>query len=194
VSEPISLDTFIYQYQLEDVSICRNIIETSEKSSRWNNSLTVAGSHPFMRESESLQFSAEMPPSDHEKMLMFMQECVTHYTQEIPAAGDVVPFGLREGYTILKYKPDEAYHAFHSDQSYPDLINRHITLILYLNTIDEGGETEFKYQKLKVPPVAGRAIIFPAFWGYTHRSLPAVNQTRYVLNAFYGFLEGEINA
>ena len=121
-------------------------------------------------------------------MLAFMQECMTHYLEAIPSAADVPVFGLKEGYSILRYEPDQAYHAYHSDAGYPHLVARHVTTIVYLNTLEEGGDTEFKHQELKISPVAGRSIIFPAWWGYTHRSVPSPEK-RYVLNGFHSFLE-----
>lgn len=181
------LDPFISQYQIEDPSVCKTIIEGSELSKRWSKSQTVSGVDTYSRDSDSLNFLAEAPPVEHEPLLKFMQECVNHYCESIPAAGQVPTFGLREGYALLRYQPDQAYHAFHSDAGWPNLIYRHFTLCMFMNTV-ENGEMEFKHQKLKVKPVAGRAIIFPAFWGYTHRGLPSPD-TRYLLNAFYGFLE-----
>jgi anti-sigma factor ChrR (cupin superfamily) len=58
---------------------------------------------------------------------------------------------------------------------------------MFLNTIAEGGELEFPDQNLKIPAVEGRAVIFPAQWMYSHRSLPA-SSDRYVFNLFYGFM------
>ena len=181
------LDPFISQYQIEDPSVCQNVIEQSELSKRWNQSLTVGGVNKYSRDSDSLHFVAEAPPVEHEPILSFMQECVIHYTEAIPEANDTAPFGLGEGYTILRYKPGQAYHAFHSDAGWPELAYRHFTLCLYMNTVKDG-ETEFRKQGNKVKPVAGRAIIFPAVWGYAHRGLPSPDQ-RYILNAFYGFLK-----
>ena len=43
-------------------------------------------------------------------------------------------------------------------------------------------------QKLKVKPVEGRAVIFPAAWTHAHKSLPC-DVDRYVFNVFYGFMK-----
>ena len=187
---PKWVDPFICQYEMKDVSVCQKIIETTEQSTRWLPSTTVGGMNTMNRDSSHVQFSADMPPVEHEPMLMFMQECMSHYLEAIPAASDVPVFGLQEGYSILRYEPDQAYHAYHSDAGYPDLVARHLTTIIYLNTLLEGGDTEFKYQELKISPVVGRSIIFPAWWGYTHRSVPSPEK-RYVLNGFHSFLEGQ---
>ena len=94
---------------------------------------------------------------------------------------------MGEGYNVLRYKPGEAYHGLHSDAGWPLLVNRHLTFSMFLNTVPDGGELEFPEQELKINPVEGRAVIFPAAWMYAHRSLPATTD-RYVFNIFYGFL------
>ena len=82
------LDPFISQYQIEDPSVCQNIIKQNELSKRWNQSLTVGGVNKYSRDSDSLHFVAEAPPVEHEPILSFMQECVIHYTEAIPEAND----------------------------------------------------------------------------------------------------------
>ena len=96
-------------------------------------------------------------------------------------------FGMPEGYNVLRYKPGEAYHGVHSDHGWPNLAHRHLTFGMFLNTCPGGGELEFAEQGIKVAPVEGRAVIFPAAWTHAHRSLPATVD-RYVFNIFYGFL------
>ncbi len=188
---PEWLDHYVCQYQMADTTACKQTIERLENSQRWGQSNTSGGADRYSRDSDQIQFLAEFPAVEHEPILVFAQQCLNHYTSERKQAGETPPFGLREGYNILRYKPGEAYHAVHSDAGWPNLIHRHLTLCMYLNTIEEGGETEFPEQSLKVKPVAGKTVIFPASWIYPHRSLPT-DKTRFVFNVFYGFLEGGI--
>jgi hypothetical protein len=130
---------------------------------------------------------AESPAVEHEPILLFAQNCLNHYLKERKQAREVPQFGMPEGYNILRYKPDEAYHAVHSDAGWPDHANRHLTFSMFLNTVPSEGELEFPMQGIKVAPVEGRAVIFPAAWMYAHRSIPATVD-RYIFNVFYGFL------
>lgn len=184
---PVWLDTFICQYQMTDTTCCPESIFNANRSTRWNQSMTTGGTDLYSRDSDQLGFRAESPPVEHEPILAFAQECLDHYVKERKQAGAVPAFGMGEGYNVLRYKPGDAYHAVHSDAGWPNLANRHLTFGLFLNTIPTGGELEFPEQGVKVAPVEGRAVIFPAAWMYAHRSLPATVD-RYVFNVFYGFL------
>ena len=184
---PVWLDTFVCQYQMADTSCCPESILNANRSTRWNQSQTTGGSSLYERDSDQLHFMAESPPVEHEPILAFAQQSLDHYCEERKKAGDVPPFGLVEGYNVLRYKPCEAYHAVHSDAGWPTHNHRHLTCGMLLNTLPSGGELEFPEQSIKVAPVEGRAVIFPAAWMYAHRSLPATVD-RYVFNVFYGFL------
>ncbi len=189
-AEPIWVDPFICQYQMTDTSTCPEAIMNANRSSRWGQSGTMGGTNTYMRDSDQLHFLEASPPVEHEPILAFAQECLDHYVAEHKPANDVPPFGFAEGYNILRYKPGQAYHAVHADCG-AGMMNhlvgrRHLTFVMYLNTITEGGETEFPKQGIKAQPVEGRAVIFPSTWTHAHRSLPA-KVDRYLFNIFWGF-------
>ena len=187
MSEAEWIATHVCQYQMAETACCAETISRAEHSTRWGQSQTVGGADLYARDSNQLMFRAEGPPVEHEPILAFAQECLNHYIKERKQAGAVPQFGMPEGYNLLRYKPDEAYHAVHSDAGWPGLVHRHVTFGMFLNTVSEGGELEFPEHSLKIAPVEGRAVIFPANWTHAHRSLPATTD-RYVFNIFYGFL------
>ena len=173
---------------MTDTTCCPESILNANRSIRWNQSSTTGGTNLYERDSDQLAFRAESPPVEHEPILAFAQECMDHYVKERKQAGAVPAFGMGGGYNVLRYKTGEAYHAVHSDAGPGGpTASRHLTFTMFLNTVPTGGELEFPEQGIKVAPVEGRAMIFPAAWMYAHRSLPAPVD-RYVFNVFHGFL------
>lgn len=69
-----------------------------------------------------------------------------------------------EGLQILRYGPGAEYKAHHDyfEPASPALQKgqRVATVIMYLNDVEEGGETEFPVLGLQIPPVAGSALYF----------------------------------
>ena len=188
--DPVWVSPFICQYQMADMDCCEESILNANRSGRWNQSLTTGGMDLYSRDSDQLYFSADAPQIEHENIIMFAQNCLEHYIKERKNAGAQPYFGMPEGYSILRYKPGEAYHAAHSDAGWPNLVHRHLTFGMFLNTVKKGGELEFVQQELKVKPVEGRAVIFPAAWTHAHKSLPC-DVDRYVFNVFYGFMKDQ---
>ena len=61
----------------------------------------------------------------------------------------------------------------------------------FLNDINDGGETEWFYQKIKVKPEKGLTLIWPTDWTYTHRGLVSKTETKYIITGWYDFYEIE---
>ena len=55
-------------------------------------------------------------------------------------------------------------------------------MMLYLNDVDDGGETEFYHQKIKINPEKGKLAIFPTYWTHHHKGNPPISNNKYILN------------
>lgn len=87
---------------------------------------------------------------------------------------------------LQKTKPTEGYHVWHKEHSKADSM-RFLVLIVYLNDIEDGGETEFLYQQLRVPPKKGTLVLFPAQFTHIHRGNPPLKDTKYILTSWIEF-------
>lgn len=98
-----------------------------------------------------------------------LQRCYDHYVSEYDILKDL---NLRcTSVKIQKTSPGGGYHIWHSEQGNGDSANRVLTYILYLNTLDEdsAGETEFLYQRLRIPPQENCMVLWPAAFTHPHR-------------------------
>ena len=80
-------------------------------------------------------------------------------------------------------RPGEGYHAWHFENN-GDVPYRKLVTMLYLNSVTEGGETEFLYQKRRIKPQQGRLVIFPAGFTHTHRGNPPLSGDKYILTSW----------
>lgn len=62
---------------------------------------------------------------------------------------------------------------------------RSLVWTIYLNTIENGGETEFLYQAIKSKPVQGKLCIFPASITHPHRGNPPYDKTKYICTGWF---------
>jgi hypothetical protein len=79
------------------------------------------------------------------------------------------------------------YHSWHYEQDGKACADRQMTFILYLNDIEEGGETEYLYQNRRVKPEAGKLVIWPASYTHTHRGNPPLTDCKYIMTGWYSF-------
>ena len=89
-----------------------------------------------------------------------------------------------EGLKMKRIKPGGRFHNWHFESTNVN-IKRKLVLQLYLNDIDEAGETEFLYQNKRLAPKKNRLLIFPADFTYTHRGNPPIGKTdKYILTTW----------
>ena len=76
------------------------------------------------------------------------------------------------------------FHRWHYENSSLQASARKLVVQLYLNTVEEGGETEFLYINKRVKAKQGTLIIFPAAFTHTHRGNPPIGQDKYILTTW----------
>ena len=64
---------------------------------------------------------------------------------------------------------------------------RYLVFLWYLNEVAEGGETEFCDLGIKIPPRAGRLLIFPPYWMFQHAGRPPLSQDKYIVSTYLMF-------
>ena len=90
---------------------------------------------------------------------------------------------------LQKTAPTEGYHAFHAEDSTWNTQMRTLAWMVYLNDVDEGGETEYLYQKLKIEPKRGRVVIWPGSFTHIHRGNPPMSD-KYIATGWYAGCTG----
>jgi hypothetical protein len=116
---------------------------------------------------------------------VFWKECYSQYIDKYSIMQDM------KQHTIYSVKmqrtdPAEGYHVWHCENMDQISSKRICLFLLYLNDVNQGGETEFLYQHRRIEPKAGRLVICPAYYTHPHRGNPPLAGSKYILN---GWLE-----
>jgi len=90
-------------------------------------------------------------------------------------------------------KGEGGYHHWHSEHfphpSDPEQksLRRVLLWLVYLNDVEDGGETEFLYQQAKVKPTKGSIVLAPCGFTHTHRGCVPKSSDKYVLASWIMF-------
>jgi len=76
------------------------------------------------------------------------------------------------GYEYHRYAPGDIAHP-HSDGEVQSGLLRYASVVIHLNTIEEGGELVFPNQNRSVKTEEGKIVIFPPYGMFEHYSTPA---------------------
>ena len=93
-----------------------------------------------------------------------------------------------EGAKLQRTVPGGGYHVWHSENTDSVSWGRVIFFILYLNDIEEGGETEFLFLGKRVKPKKNTLVIAPAGFTHCHRGNPPLKETKYIITGWVRLL------
>lgn len=90
-------------------------------------------------------------------------------------------------FTIRIYEKDSGIFKPHVDQHAGATVTRLFTIIVYLNDVYEGGETEFPTYNKKINPKKGKVLMFPCNFLYLHQGNVPISNDKYIATSFVNF-------
>ena len=168
-------------------TICEELIAVFDSSSEVQPSLVVAGSgadtQSAERVSSVLPLTRETSHELFDTVTKAFQLAYTEYVNRYPVLKSREMI-LAEAMNLIRYPPDSGHYVWHCDASGAGTRFRYVSQIAYLNSIADGGETEFRAQGTKVKPVAGSILVFPSGWTHEHRGLPTPGSAKYIITSW----------
>lgn len=88
-----------------------------------------------------------------------------------------------------RYSAGSGHYAYWHCEVFPqaphnEALHRSLLWMIYLNEVEEGGETEFFYQQRSIKPRPGRMVIAPAYFTHTHRGCPPISGDKHILTSW----------
>jgi hypothetical protein len=115
-----------------------------------------------------------------------LDQCYLEYTDKYIGLQTVEGLSLL-GANIQKTLPTQGYHVWHFESGSYESSRRVVVFSVYLNTVEEGGETEFIDQSMRVKATQGTLVLWPAAYTHTHRGNPPLSGEKYLLTGWIGF-------
>ncbi len=177
-----------------DKNICEDLIEYFEKHScQKAGQIYVEDSliiNTDIKKSTDVYITAldcdAIPVSNY---LIELQNSLNKYLEKFPTLHKHKSFTVGDGFNIQRYYPNEGYFEWHAERVNLASSPRLLVFTTYLNTVSDGGETEFMYQNLKIKPQIGLTVIFPADWMYVHRGVTSTTETKWITTGWFSYVE-----
>ena len=171
--------------------VCKEIILRFKRDDRKRAGITTSGEViPEMKKSIDLNISVLEEWKDIDQILFkTLTNEVEKYMDTVEKVIDLPGTRLwsanikDDGYNVKEYKTGD-YYNWHVDAfTLGDGWSRAIACIWYLDTVEEGGETEFNFGH-KITPSPGKLVLFPSTWTYPHRGLSPIKGEKHIITSF----------
>ena len=120
-------------------------------------------------------------------LLELFQDYILHYKIDCDISTRMWPETY--GYEAIRMKRylNNDYDRFdpHVDVLNHETAKRFLSFFIYLNDVEEGGETEWYHQQLKLKPTQGTMVIWPTFFTHAHRGNRPISNTKYIINKWF---------
>ena len=113
----------------------------------------------------------------------FLKKCFACYVKRYS-----IEFGgsmFNDVFKIHKVRKSEGFHQWHYERGVPEGIDRLMVYMTYLEAPKEGGETEFLHQSLRIKPIVGRTLIWPAGYTHMHRGNPPLDGEKMYITGWF---------
>ena len=185
-----SQNFFIKGWYTDNLELCDKLIEhiNDPNQKKWTGKSGFKGE---LVENKNIKDSVDtyIPEELHNEYCnTILNPATTEYCKAFYDVSISPEFKLQEGIQIQKYEPGGGFHSWHCE-NWTGL--RNLVFMTYLNNVMNGGETEWKYQNLRIPPRKGLTIIWPTDWTHTHRGAAAPYETKYVTTGWYEYIVEE---
>jgi hypothetical protein len=181
---------FIGVYDIDDTNVfCKKVfdhLKNLQMIKRDKDQKFITGSHYYLlqeEESTLLNFNVKLLNEFHNIINVAFLDYVEKYRIAFESSSLV----LNPNIKLQKTSPSEGYHVWHCENSSLPNCSRALFFLMYLNNIEEGGETEFLYQNKRVQPKEGRLIIAPASWTHMHRGNTTLKGDKYILTGWFEY-------
>lgn len=176
---------------MNDITICDGLIEYHKNSNEKTQGKIFKDSVQIVDEKIKDSTDVYLMPGDlAEKYCNELQIALDKYIDIYKFSGECAEFGLLEKINIQHYLPGQGFHMWHSERMHGNgtASSRHLVFMTYLNDINDGGETEFYYQNIKVKPKKGKIVIFPTDWTHTHKGITSNTEEKYITTGWFNFI------
>jgi len=193
MKKTVNIDNFIGVYDnYITKEECNKAIQLYENENKFNNTINRIGAeNASILKKQDQQYFANHDNlnvwwESLKPMMLNFDLAWNHYCQNTGAkeAYDNNPFYFTT-LKIQKTLPTEGYHVWHIEHGKGfDNEPRAFVFTIYLNDVEEGGETEFLHFSKRVKPKTGRIVIWPAAFPYLHRGNTPLSGEKYILTSW----------
>lgn len=183
------LNKYIHQiYNTLSNEFCKNVIDMFEIDENKYKGITKGGQDDKIKKTTDLKINNDIAIYEPWYKTKMALEIIlkSEFKKYMEINKIIFPYNnfSYQVFLIQKYNKNDGKYIYHNDFDYEDkLIYRVATFIWYLNTIDEGGETEF-FGDYKIKPECGKMVFFPAEWFFPHSGLMPISHDKYIITGW----------
>ena len=117
----------------------------------------------------------------------YLLECYEDYKTQWPFLNNNFTNLHIPSFNLQKYETGGHFKMMHCERVNIQSMHRIFAWMIYLNDVEDGGETYFDHYDLKIKPSTGKTLIWPAEWTHAHRGEVLNKGNKYIITGWIHF-------
>ena len=173
----------IYDNVIDEES-CKGLIEKFEELQDKHEIVNIEDKEDRISFNQIVLTKNEEWKTVNDGMMKLFQAYIAQYKKECNISEQMWP--EKCGFETIRMKRylanDYDRFDYHVDVRDYATARRFLAFFIYLNDVEEGGETEFLFGRVK--PKMGRLVMFPPMWPWFHAGQKPVSGTKYFIQSY----------
>ena len=185
---------FIGSWLIEPISMCDELIGYFENHYGGHKAGVIGeGKDLTIKDSIDLTITPrEIESADSPLLKQYMNNLYAFYqdyTRDWPFLREFATELHIGEFNIQKYNRGQHFQKLHTERMGLNTLHRIFAWMTYLNDVDEsdGGATVFSHYDLKIQPMKGLTLIWPAEWTHAHKGQILNASSKYILTGWMHF-------
>lgn len=181
------MENFIYTFQIDPL-VCDQLIEYHKNNNEYKAEGTSGTDGRVIKEIKESVDVTFFNSSNHPAIRNYFKELqrgFSSYCQKF----DIHHLRLHtaEHNNIQHYPPGGGFKVWHWERDNGSE-DRQLVYMTYLNTVTDGGGTEWRFQEFKLDAVKGLSVIWPADFTFTHRGIVSPTQEKWIATGWFNYV------
>ena len=178
--------TFVMPFEMKDTDICDDIIKYYENDVYYKHKGYSVGEGEGKKSTDVNVFYTCNHPAiiEYKNMIAdFVRTYFEWYNIDMSA------LEMGDAFNIQHYKPGEGFSVEHYERTSSMYYERVLVFMTYLNTVEDGGGTHFRFQNLTTKAKKGLTLLWPSEFTHIHNGIISPTEHKYISTGWFSFVD-----
>ena len=183
---------FIGSWNIKNDNLCKEIIRFFDENEELQKKGTTAlGTNYTNKKTTDISINPNELKNDKYKCFNSyideLYKCFIDYQLQWPFLKSMVKNVDIGTFNVRKYSKGDHFSQIHTERSNLKSSNRLFAWMTYLDSVEDGGTTNFLHYGIKIKPEIGKTLIWPAEWTHAHSGEILNSGEKHIITGWMNF-------
>jgi len=183
---------FVGSWNIKNDNLCKEIIRFFDENEKLQkNGATASGTNYTNKKTTDISINPNDLKNDKYKCFNSyideLYKCFIDYQLQWPFLKRMIKNVDIGSFNVQKYSKGDHFSQIHTERANLKTSNRLFAWMTYLDSVEDGGTTNFLHYGIKIKPEIGKTLIWPAEWTHAHSGEILNSGEKHIITGWMNF-------